>query len=170
MIKGYFVGNKVVSSSSGAFSLYEKSRFGEKKGSKIEYSMVEAIYLLENGKMEVFSGKKKFSFDALISKFRKSDKKIDTKFSVFSDLRKKGYLVKSALKFGAEFRVYEKGDKPGEEHARWILNSVKESEKVDWHDFAAKSRVAHSTKKNLLLGIVDEDGDVTYYEVGWVRL
>ena len=41
---------------------------------------------------------------------------------------------------------------------------------MKWHEFAAKSRVAHSTKKKLLLGVVDEGGDVTYYEVGWFRL
>ncbi|MBU1252016.1 MAG: tRNA-intron lyase, partial [Nanoarchaeota archaeon] len=37
------------------------------------------------------------------------------------------------------------------------------------HDFSAKNRVAHSTKKNLLLAIVDEEGDVSYYEVRWVK-
>jgi tRNA-intron endonuclease, archaea type len=170
MINGYFVGNKVVSSSSGAFSLYEKSRFGEKKGSRIEYSTAEVLYLVEGKKMKVLSRKKEFGFDALVKKFRMSDKKIETRHAVFSDLRKKGYLVKSALKFGAEFRVYEKGKKVGEDHARWLLNSVKEADKINWHEFTAKSRVAHSTKKNLLLGIVDEEGDVTYYEVGWVKV
>ena len=40
---------------------------------------------------------------------------------------------------------------------------------MNWRDFAAKSRVAHSTRKKLLVGVVDEEGDVTYYEVGWVR-
>lgn len=38
MISAYFVGNKIVSGSSDAFSLNEKSRFGEKKNGKIEYS------------------------------------------------------------------------------------------------------------------------------------
>jgi len=36
-------------------------------------------------------------------------------------------------------------------------------------DFSAKNRVAHSTKKNLLIGIVDEENDVTYYEISWVK-
>ena len=104
-----------------------------------------------------------------MKKLRKQDKKIETKFYVFSDLRKKGYIVKTALKFGAEFRVYEKGVKPGEAHARWILFCVKEHDMISWHDFSAKNRIAHSTKKNLLIGIVDEEGDVSYYEVKWER-
>ena len=48
-------------------------------------------------------------------------------------------------------------------------NGVKESDTLTWHDFSAKNRVAHSTKKNLLIGIVDEEGDCTFYEVGWVK-
>ena len=82
-------------------------------------------------------------------------------------MRKKGYILKTALKFGADFRVYERGIKPGEDHARWILFIVKESEPLSWHDFAAKNRIAHSTKKNLLIAIVDEEDDVSYYEVSW---
>jgi len=170
MIKGYFVGEKIVSTSVGAFSLYEKSRFGEKKGKRIEYSGVEALYLVSNGKMEVVSAGKVIGEDALLRRLKKRDKKIETKFAAFADLRKKGYVVKTALKFGAEFRIYERGDKPGEAHARWVFYSVKENEQINWHDFAAKNRVAHSTKKNLLLGVVDEDGDVTYYEVGWIKV
>ena len=169
MITAHFSGEKVVSSSSDAFSFYEKSRFGEKKNGRIEYSSVEALHLVSNGKMEVFSGKRKMGEDLLIGRFRKKDKKIEMKSVVFSDLRQKGYIVKTALKFGAEFRVYEKGVKPGEEHALWILSVVEENEKMNWRDFAAKSRVAHSTRKKLLVGVVDEEGDVTYYEVGWVR-
>jgi tRNA-intron endonuclease, archaea type len=168
MIKGYFIGSKVVSTSPSSFSLYEKSRFGEKKGKKIEYSAFETLFLVEQGKMEVFFGKKLIEFEDLLKKFRRQDKRVDTKYSIFVDLRKKGYVVKSALKFGGEFRVYDRG-RMEKDHARWILNSVREGEKIDWHDFAAKNRVAHSTRKNLLFGIVDEEGDVTYYEIGWVK-
>lgn len=170
MIKGYFVGEKIVSTSPSAFSLYEKSRFGEKKGKKIEYANVEAMYLVESGKMEVVSGKKVINEESLLKRLKRKDKKLGTKVVAFSDLRKKGYIVKTALKFGAEFRVYEKGVKPGEEHADWLLMTVRESEQMDWHDFAGKSRVAHSTRKKLLIGVVDEEGDVTYYQCGWIRL
>jgi tRNA-intron endonuclease len=88
---------------------------------------------------------------------------------VFKDLRQKGYVVKTALKFGAEFRIYEKGSKPGNKHAKWIVFAEHESKKLSWHEFSAKNRVAHSTKKNLLLAIVDEEADITYYEVKWLK-
>ena len=169
MIQAIFSGEKIYSTSPEAFSLYEKSRFGEKRQRKIQYSTVEALYLLNNNKIEIFSNKKQLTEEQFTKKLKRADKKIETKYSVFEDLRKKGYIVKTALKFGAEFRVYTKGVKPGQDHAKWILYTTKESEKINWHEFSAKNRVAHSTKKNLLLAIVDEEEDVTYYEVAWLK-
>jgi tRNA-intron endonuclease, archaea type len=169
MITAHFTGTKIQSSSSEAFSLFEKSRIGEKKQSKIEYSLPETLYLVSHNKAQVFQGKKLLSFDLLLNKFKKIDKRIETKFPVYENMRSRGFILKTALKFGADFRVYKKGIKPGQDHALWILFAVKEQESHTWHDFAAKNRVAHSTKKKLLLGIVDDEDDVTYYEVSWLK-
>ena len=97
------------------------------------------------------------------------DKNFLIKYAVFKDIRDRGYIIKTALKFGADFRVYERGIKPGKGHAKWVLYPVSESDDFTWHDFSAKNRVAHSTKKKLLVGVVDNEMDVTYYEIGWVR-
>lgn len=169
MIQAQFSGGKVFSNSSGAFGLFERSRFGEKIRGKIEYGFVEVLYLVDKCNMDVFVGRKLLSYEELIKKMKRVDKRIELKFSVFSDLRTKGYIVKTALKFGADFRIYDKGIKPGSDHARWVLFVVRENEQLKWHEFAAKNRVAHSTKKKLLIGVVDDEGDVSYFEVGWVR-
>lgn len=168
-ISAHLIGEIVSSNSSEAYSLYDKSNFGERKDSKIIYSPVEALYLLEKGKMDISTKTKKLSHEELIRRFKKIDKKIQLKYPVFKDLREKGYVVKTALKFGAEFRVYEKGAKIEEKHSKWIAFTDYESKTFTWQEFSAKNRVAHSTKKNLLLAIVDEEGDITYYEVKWVR-
>jgi tRNA-intron endonuclease len=168
-IQAHLTGNIISSNSSEAYSLYEKSIFGEPVGEKINYTLPEAFFLVEKGKMNIFSGKKEISKKELIKKLQSIDKKFQIKYSVFKDLRDRGYIVKTALKFGAEFRVYQKGAKPGKEHAKWIVFTDHESNKMTWHDFSAKNRVAHSTKKKLLLAIVDEEGDVSYYEVTWIK-
>ncbi len=168
-IKIYIIGEIISSNDAEAFSLYKKSCFGEPVGEKIQYSPSEVLFLVEKGKAEAFSKTKKISKKDLISKLRRIDKKIQIKYPVFKDLRERGYIVKTALKFGAEFRVYEKGARPGKKHAKWLVFTDHESGKLTWHEFSAKTRIAHSTKKNLLLAIVDEEGDVTYYEVGWIR-
>jgi tRNA-intron endonuclease len=168
--KVIFNGNSCYSNKKEAFSLNEKSRFGEKKEGKILYSLFEALYLLEKGKIDLYKEDKKVNFEKFIELLRKKDSKIIVKYIVFKDMRTKGYLVKTALKFGAEFRVYDKGVFPGEDHAKWIIYPVKESDKITMHEFSAKSRVAHSTKKNLLIAIVDDEEDVTYYEASWIKI
>jgi len=168
-IEAFFTGSMIYSNKEEAFSLYEKSRYGEKKSGKIFYSYPEALFLVEKGKLEIKTLRAILNFEKLLKKLKKLDKRIEIKYIVFKDLRERGYIVKTALKFGAEFRVYDKGIKPGEDHAKWILYPVREQEVLTWHDFSAKNRVAHSTKKNLLIGIVDEENDVTYYEIKWIK-
>ncbi len=169
MIAAHLLGEKIVSTSSEAFSFYEKSSLGEKNDNKILYMPVEALFLLSEKKMTILASKKELDEETLLKKLRRQDKRIENKYAVFKDLRKKGYIIKTGLKFGADFRVYEKGIHPGQDHAKWILYAVKESEMLSWNEFAAKNRVAHSTKKRLLLGIIDDEADVSYYEIAWIR-
>lgn len=169
MIQVNLSGDKIYSNQSSAFSLYEKSHFGEKKSGKIEYSPVEALFLLKEKKIQITQNKKLISEEQLIKKLRGKDKRIELKLPAFSDLRKGGYVVKTALKFGADFRIYEKGIKPGENHALWLMQCVKESAAFTWQDFAAKNRVAHSARKNLVIAIIDDEDDVTYYKVEWMK-
>ncbi len=168
-IKAVFNGENVSSNKKEAMSLHSQSRFGEKKEGKIIYSIFEALYLLEKSKIEISFNKKKLKFDQLIEKARKKDENIRTKYIAFRNMRNRGFIIKTALKFGADFRVYDRGVKPGQDHARWIFYPVSENSHLTWHEFSAKNRVAHSTKKNLLIGIVDEEEDVTYYEVKWIK-
>ena len=165
----YILGEVVSTNEAEAFSLYKKSNFGQPIGQKIQYSLSEALYLVEKDKIEIRKNKKTIGFEELLNIFKKIDSKIQLKYPVFKDLRNKGYVVKTALKFGADFRVYEKGRTPDEEHAKWIVFCEHESKKFSWQDFSSKNRVAHSTKKNLLIAIIDEESDVSYYEVSWVR-
>ncbi len=168
-IQATLTGENISTNSSEAFSLYRKRHFGEPVGEKIKYSFPEALYLEEKNYIEVFQKDSKLSFKELMKKIYSKDRRINIKYPVFKDLRNKGYVVKTALKFGADFRVYEKGSHPGQKHAKWIVFTDHESKKITWHEFSAKNRVAHSTKKNLLLAIVDEENDVSYYEVRWIR-
>ncbi len=167
--KVFIADERVITKDKKAIDLYGKSRFGQVIRDKVYYSLVEAAYLFEKGKINIYDERKKLGFDNFIAKARKLEPNFWTRFCVFRDIRDRGYIVKTALKFGADFRIYDRGIKPGEAHAKWILFPVYESSIMTWHEFAAKNRVAHSTRKNLLIGIVDEEGDVTYYEINWTR-
>ena len=165
------VGNKVFSNSNEAVKYFERGHFGEKDSEKIIYMLEEAFFLVEDGKMNILSSSyKKLKKNEVLKKMIRIDKKFLTKYAVFKDLKKKSYIVKSALKFGADFRVYEKGKKIGKGHSKWICFASDENKSLRWQEFSSMNRVAHSTKKNLLVGIVDQENDVSYYEVSWKKI
>ena len=157
--------------SDAAHEFYNQSRFGSiLEDGKVQLSLLEALYLMEKNKILIKDyKKKKVSFDDFIKRAKKVEPNFWIRYCVFKDIRERGYIIKTALKFGADFRVYDRGIKPGEGHARWIVYPVHEGSALTWYDFAAKNRVAHSTKKRLMIGIVDDERDVTYYEIKWIR-
>ncbi|MDP3734758.1 MAG: tRNA-intron lyase [Nanoarchaeota archaeon] len=162
----------ITESSDDAREFYNQSRFGSltESSGKVELSLLEALYLMEKGRLIIKNDAgRALTFESYLKKARKVEPNFWIRYCVFKDMRNRGYIIKTALKFGADFRVYDRGVKPGEDHARWIIYPVHEGDTLTWYEFAAKNRVAHSTKKRLLIGIVDDEGDVTYYEIKWMR-
>jgi len=160
----------ITEDSNEARELYNQSRFGALEEGNVHLSLIEAYFLIEKERLIILDGKNRpISKTAYLKKAKKIVPKFLVKYVVYRDMRNRGYIVKTALKFGADYRIYDRGVKPGDDHAKWVLYPVHESECLTWHDFAAKNRVAHSTKKRLLIGIVDEELDVTYYEIRWLR-
>jgi tRNA-intron endonuclease len=172
VVKSIFEGERVITENSDeARELYNKSRYGTLlENGRLQLSLLEALYLLEKGRLEVLDLKnKKITYEKFFKKARKLEPNFHIRYCVFKDMRNRGYITKTALKFGADFRVYDRGVKPGEDHAKWIVYPVHESSALTWYEFSAKNRVAHSTKKRLLIGCVDEESDVTYWEIAWKR-
>lgn len=170
-VKALFMKGRIVTENSVlAKELFTKSHFGFLlQDGRVELSLLEAVYLVEKKRIRLIDGRNKRI--ALKKLEKKAGKEQDfwLRYAVFRDFRNRGYIIKTALKFGADFRVYNKGIRPGQDHAKWVVYPVKESAKLTWQDFAAKNRVAHSTKKNLLIAVVDDEGDVSYWESSWLR-
>jgi len=171
-IRSDFMIDKVVTENSNeSRELYNQSRYGVMlDNGRVQLSLIETFYLMEKGKLDVYKTKTKLiDSDSFVKKAKKQEPNFWIRYCVFKDIRNRGYIIKTALKFGADFRVYDRGVKPGEDHAKWIVYPVAEASTLTWHEFAGKNRVAHSTKKRLLIGVVDEENDVSYWEVRWMR-
>ncbi len=171
-VKAIFAQERVITENSDeARELYNQSRYGTLlDNGKVQLSLLEAFYLLEKERLIILNGRNRpITFEKFLKKAKKLEPNFWIRYCVFKDIRNRGYIIKTALKFGADFRVYERGVKPGEDHAKWIVYPVHETSVLTWYEFSAKNRVAHSTKKKLLIGCVDEESDVTYWEISWKR-
>ncbi len=172
VVQTHFARERVITEASDlARELYNQSAFGTVlDDGKVQLSLTEALFLQEKKKIIITDGRKQpVDFEKFVRRASRVEPNFWIRYAVYKDMRNRGYIVKTALKFGADFRVYDRGIKPGQDHARWIIYPVHEGEKYTWFDFAAKNRVAHSTKKRLMMGVVDDENDVTYWEVRWVR-
>ena len=172
VIKAVFLDERVLTENSNeARELYNQSRYGSlTDDGKVQLSLLEGMHLLEKGRLVILDGRNhEIPLEKFQKKVRKTEPNFWVRYCVFKDMRNRGYIVKTALKFGADFRVYDRGVKPGEDHAKWVVFPVHEASALTWYEFSAKNRVAHSTRKRLLIGCVDEENDVTYWQVSWTR-
>lgn len=146
---------------------YQKLRskgFGEKIGKFFTISLNEVLFLLEKKRIKVIEKGKEVSFESLLKKSGVEE------FIVFRDLRSKGYIVRTGLKYGFPFRVYQKGTKIGEEHSLFFVEVLKETSKVKATDISSKIRIANSTKKYVLFAIVDSENSINYIESHWKKI
>jgi len=167
-LDGQFAGDTVtVQADNMALRLNQKSYYGNLEGDQLKLSLVEAAYLQWKGKLSIWDGEKRISFNELLSILDRRG--LYQKFIVYRDLRERGYIVKTGFKYGSEFRVYERGETPTKDHSSYLVKVLHEGAKLKILDFSSYVRVAHGVRKKLILAVVDDEEDITYYMVEWIR-
>lgn len=177
--EGELLENRVIIWDKEAIALYDEAGYGkplpEDKPNRIELELAEATYLVEKEKLKVFekqkSKKKKLSFDDLIRIGNENVNQFHTQFLVFRDLRERGYVVKTGFKFGAHFRVYERGvklvrgPKAPHEHTKFIVHAVPEESAFSLPEMSRAVRLAHNIRATFVWAVLDKEGSATYYEI-----
>uniref|UniRef100_A0A8C7FA16 tRNA-splicing endonuclease subunit Sen34 n=1 Tax=Oncorhynchus kisutch TaxID=8019 RepID=A0A8C7FA16_ONCKI len=98
------------------------------------------------------------------------DERSETRFRVFRDLRRQGFYLTSAGKFGGDYLVYP-GD-PLRFHAYFIVVCISMDESMPLCDVLAIARLGSNVKKTVLLcssgGSQEDDGEeVVYTSLQW---
>lgn len=160
-------------------SLYDEAGYGkpfpEENPNRVEMDLLEATYLLEKGKLKVtrkVDGKsKKLDFENLMKIASEKVNEFHPQYIVYRDLRERGYLVKTGYKFGAHFRLYERGvklkrgPKAAHEHTKAIVHAVAEESSFSLPELSRAVRLAHNIRATMWWAVVDKEGDCTYYEI-----
>ncbi len=162
--------NQIILQSSNQARELLKKGFGTIEQTYINLSTYETLFLLENNKINLFDkDNKEIDKEQFLKRMIRKNKNFIRNYIVFADLRDKRYTVKTGAKYGTIFRAYEKGVMPGKAHAKWLVVPISEDEYIKWQDILGKNRIANSTKKRMLLAIVDNDKSVTYLEIKWAK-
>ncbi|MFH1786227.1 MAG: tRNA-intron lyase [archaeon] len=153
-----------------ASRIWNKGHFGEYHGGNLELSMLEALFLMEQGRLALTDGAgKEISYKQLYTDCTKKYENFVSTFDAYKDLRARGYIVKTGFKFGAHFRLYPKGTNPGEGHSDFLVNVLSEEYPFSLQDLSRSVRLSHSVKKKIWYAVVDSEGDLTYYEIVRVK-
>ena len=154
-----------------ADKLYSTSHYGEYVGGKLRLTVAEALYLLERGRVKVFDEEgRELGFEELARRLMSKDPRAWLKYLVYSDLRRRGYVVKEGFSDRVEFRVYRRGAEVGSEGAKFIVYGVIEGEPLDLDRLYDMVKSARALRKEPVLAIVNSQGEVCYYEVTMVSL
>jgi tRNA-intron endonuclease len=138
-------------------SLYEQSGFGRPLKGGVRLSPVEAVYLVYRGRIEI----PEHGFETLLAHFS-TDPHFLRSFMVYRDLRERGYVVQTGPH---DFRVFRRGEKPGKGESLYMVRVLSERDLIDFTTVRNDVRVTANMRKIHVLAVVDDEYELTYYEV-----
>lgn len=163
--KAIFNGEKIVMIGPKIEEIHKQGYFGEIEGEKLVLSEVEALFLLDKEKIIVINEDGKIlNFKDLMYMLSKKDEDIWLKYLLYSDLRRRGYIVKEGYGKGLEFRVYRKGAIIGKEPAKYLVYGLIEGKTISISELKNISNKAKLSNKDLVIAVIDRQGEITYYE------
>ena len=183
VFRGYLVGSAVVVADiNEARSLYSMGFYGKFVGedkvklnevnnvsSPLQLSITEALYLVDKGLLKVYDRDgNELGRDVLVKVGRDTVANFDQVYTIYMELRDGGFVVKSGLKFGSLFAVYERG--PGIDHAPILLHFIEPRRAVTALDITRAARLSHSVNKRFVLATQsDADGKMHYIAFEWFK-
>jgi len=158
MMQGVLSGGKVIVTGSEADAPAKED--GRRRG---QLELEEATGLLETGKIEINDeGGKELNPHEFLKRALAISPGFGLRYIVYNDLKERGYVVQPG---GVDFWLYPRGVKPGEKPARYFIRILSESDFISLKELEELLILARNMRKEPILAVVDEESDITYYEV-----
>ena len=149
-----------------ASGVYGKGFFGTPlSGGALSLDRYEAVYLAEMGRASIVSAAgAPVAWSAIFRRAVRADRGFPVRYLVYRDLRQRGYVVRASPPPVA-FAVLPRGGTLHKTPSRFWVEAMSERVAFDLARLFDLAERAQSAKKLLLLGLVDEESDLTYYRV-----
>lgn len=155
-MKAFFDGTAVRCGSDGQ-ALYDQGGFGRREKDGLRLAPHEALYLVYRRKIAVDG----HDFDSLFSVFA-GQPNVLRSYLVYRDIRERGYAVQTGPH---DFRVFRRGQRPGKGESLYLIRVVSERDPILFENLIEEVRTAHNLRKLYVLAVVDDEDELTYYEV-----
>jgi len=148
-----------------ASALHNRGWFGDPRPrGGLELSLLEAVYLVESGRLEVQRAGVTVSMRELLRRASGAVDQFEIRYLVYRDLRQRGYVVQER-EGTIDFQVYPRGGVPKKVPSKYWIAARSERAVFDLGEVLERAREAGGVRKSLLLAVVDEESDLTYYAV-----
>ncbi|MFW5987618.1 MAG: tRNA-intron lyase [Methanohalophilus sp.] len=154
--------DRVVAGKEAIEEIYETSYYGRPKNDKLILTLVEAAHLLYREKLEIEKEGVSLGFEEYFKSASLLNPNFELKYIVYKDLRERGFYVQPGV---ADFRVYPRGGKPGKSSSRSYVYVHSERVALPLSVLLKNLESAGNVRKQLIIAVVDEESDITYYEV-----
>ena len=147
-------------------AIYAKGYFGTPTADGgLQLDRYEAVYLAEMGRAEIAvpSGRRA-DWPRVFRQAVKADAGFAVRYLVYRDLRQRGYVVR-ATPPPVAFSVLPRGGVLHKTPSRFWVEALSERVPFDLARLFDLADRAQTAKKSLLLALVDEESDLTYYRV-----
>jgi tRNA-intron endonuclease len=137
--------------------------FGVQAGESLWLSLVEAAYLVDKGELRVVEDgeKREIGFEDLVRRASSVDSSFWQKLVVYTDLRDRGLRAQPLE--GTSLILAERKVKEGER--RYMVLCLEEGVRIGFRELEGYIRRALESRRELVLAIVDKDGNISYYKV-----
>ncbi len=164
----------IISNKEGIEEFYNNSYIGtiekiDKSDEILILEPIEVLLLIERRRILLWEDNDKnkslLDFESLLTYFTQFDDRLWQKYVIYMDLRKRGYIVRTGYGDGIEFRVYKRGADFEKDSAKFLIYPVFEGNPIELRDLDKISRVAMSSRKDLIVATVDRLSKPIYYSV-----
>ncbi|WP_366943743.1 tRNA-intron lyase [Methanofollis sp.] len=138
-------------------SLYESGGYGRPEKGGLRLSPEEGLYLLWRKRIDLEG----FDFSGLLTELSR-EPGFFRRYLVYRDLRERGYALQTGPH---DFRVFKRGERPGKGQSLYLIRVLAERDLVDFDRIVAEVATAGNMRKQYLIAAVDDEGELTYYEV-----
>ncbi len=169
---GQLNGDKVIVTDKKVIDSIRNRSFGEFYPDYAVLDFYEAMYLIENSNMGIFYRNVELRKEDFVQRVLQNTD-IDFimhKYQVFKELRNKGHVVKTGLKFGFDFRVYPKDKTIEEAHTEFVVEVCAQDKVIDTQIIARSVRMALGLHTKFVLAMVDNELEVTFYTIDRTKM
>lgn len=134
----------------------------------LELSLLETAYLISENTIELRDEKDSpISLEKLKIKASELYENFSDKLVIYRDLKRRGYIVRPGLKFGADFAVYEHG--PGIDHSPFLVHVIPGSVKIPPIEMVRAGRLATTVRKKFIIATIKQLNEARYYAFSWFK-